>query len=109
MLKFKVQKATSSPLGRIATHSCLYKYKDQTRLPQFFMPCCKKSKASLAKIWLLLGQGLKLIKSLKLAKLPKSVQNDSLLGSYVRDNVIDGNHDDTDDDGANVDADSTWY
>ena len=76
------------------------------------MPCCKKSKASLAKIWLLLGQGLKLIKSLKLAKLPKSVQSASLLGSIVRDNaidVIDDNHDDTDDDGANVDADSTWY
>ena len=46
-------------------------------------------------------------------KLPKSVQSASLLGSYVRDNVIDGNddnHDDTDDDGGgNVDADSTWY
>ena len=77
------------------------------------MPGCKKSKASLAKVWLLFGQGPKLIKSLKLAKLPKSVQSASLLGSYVRDNVIDvndDNHDDTDDDGGgNVDADSTWY
>ena len=48
-----------------------------------------------------------------MAKLPKSVQSASLLGSYVRDNVIDvndDNHDDTDDDGGgNVDADSTWY
>ena len=72
----------------------------------------KRSKASLAKIWLLFGQGQKFIKSLKLAKFPKSVQSASLLGSNVRDNaidVIDDNHDDTDDDGANVDADSTWY
>ena len=47
-----------------------------------------------------------------MAKLPKSVQSASLLGSYVRDNVIDvndDNHDDTDDDSANVDAESTWY
>ena len=48
-----------------------------------------------------------------MAKLPKSVQSASLLGSNVRDNVIDvndDNHDDTDDDGGgNVDADSTWY
>ena len=43
----------------------------------FLMPCCKKSKAFLAKIWLLFGQGPKLIKSLKLAKLPKSVQSAS--------------------------------
>ena len=47
-----------------------------------------------------------------MAKLPKSVQSASLLGSYVRDNVIDvndDNDDDTDDDGGgNADTD-TWY
>ena len=56
--------------------------------------------------------GSKILKPLKLAKLPKSVQSASLLGSNVRDNVIDvndDNHDDTDDDDANVDAESTWY
>ena len=56
--------------------------------------------------------GSKIDKILKLAKLPKSVQSASLLGSNVRDNaidVIDDNHDDTNDGGANVDADSTWY
>ena len=56
----------------------------------------KGSKASLAEIWLLFGQGQKFIKSLKWAKLPKSVQNDSLLGSNVHDNLIDVNDDNDD-------------
>ena len=72
---------------------------------------CKRSKASLAKIWLLFGQGPKLIKSLSWPNCPNQSKVPPL-GSNVRVNaidVIDDNHDDTDDDGANVDADSTWY
>ena len=60
------------------------------------MSGCKRSKTSLAKIWLLFGQGQKFIKSLKWAKLSKSVQSASLLGSNVHDNLIDVNDDNDD-------------